>query len=222
MLIFPHINKTAGISLQAQILHGVAGRYLFDYHDVFPYGGYTVGESEQMEVSGYDERFDIVFGHFNLSKYKLLIEKKNTNLVCFLRDPVDRTISHYYYWKKLLREDSFPPRKSALLPFLQNISDNTLSLVDFASGEIMKNFYKIYLGEHSISDFAFIGITEQFDRSIEIINSKFDTRFYPLKQNSATEPKDISEILKYRADIKKANEENYHYYNEALKVFWNK
>lgn len=222
MLIFPHINKTAGMTMQAQIKEGAAGKYLLDYHDTFPYSGYNILESEQGAAENTIRYYDIIFGHFNIDKYKNLIGKNSIHLLCFLRDPVERTISHYYYWKKLIDENSFPLSKYNLISGIDNFFSSSANIVDFANHYYFRNFYKIYFRNYEVKDFSFIGITEEFKQSIQIINEKFSTLFYFSKENTANHHNDLKEIRKYHSDIKKANEENYHYYNLALQTFWNK
>jgi hypothetical protein len=97
--------------------------------------------------------------------------------ITFLRHPVDRFISHYYYSKNNKQHYLY-----------EKINKNNLSLCDFASLDIATeldngmcryitginpplpsvNFESIYLKATEIIDnkFAFIGIVEEFDKSL--------------------------------------------------------
>jgi len=203
MIIFSHIPKTAGANLKINIENGLAGKFYLDYD----YELLTNKLKE--ELVG----VNIIYGHFISDKYNSLDVKKD--LVCFLRNPTERVISNYYYWKY------YPIPADKIITIIKKIKDGEMGLSHFANTEYSKTFYKTMFGLNKVSDFSFIGITERFDESINIINEKLGTKFTSQRTNTMDRSKDLDEIKSCYQEIEKANEENYHYYNLALKTFWN-
>jgi hypothetical protein len=230
LIIFPHIPKTAGTSLRVQLSSFDNKRLLIDDLEDYPFSlNKNVLDSREIfkskAISNKDillSSYDVIFGHFIADKYVFLKNYTDYNLICFLRNPTERTISHYFYWKKMLATGTVGEVLLNNLPFLNQIADNTMSLEEFSKLPQVKNFYKIYFGSNQISDFSFIGISERFDESIAIINKKFGTNFISLRENVVEKVKYLEEINNCYHKIEKVNEENYYYYNLALKTFWNK
>jgi len=231
MILFQHIPKTGGTSLYKQI----QGKLLSIYDDFPMSDNISISENREKKhkiliKSKYElvKLYDTIFGHFIAGDYIFLKEITNVDLICFMRQPTERVISNYCMWKsdwfQNLADNS--PEYSfhkTIHPELDLIMSNKMSLVEFSQTEKNKSVYRRYLGTCSIEDYSFIGITERFNESIEIINKRFGTKFIPLKENVTYRDSNIlQEIKKYYNEIEKANEQNYHYYNLALKTFWNK
>jgi hypothetical protein len=87
-LFFHHIPKTAGTSLRFWLSE------FFSASSRFPYHNY-----EDLKSVSPDEvaRYSFFSGHFGLSLYSWLLEKPDT--ITWLRQPVFREISQYYYWR---------------------------------------------------------------------------------------------------------------------------
>lgn len=89
-LIFLHIPKAAGSSLQEWIVRHYPGANMFRF----------LGDRAQRErFAALPEeergRFDVILGHVNFGVHELLPEP--ATYLTMLRDPVDRVVSHYYY-----------------------------------------------------------------------------------------------------------------------------
>lgn len=99
-IIFPHIPKCAGSSLLQQF--DAAGIKLFLDYDKPPSQTnkflQTECERRNRECQLLDfGGFDLVFGHFPLGRYT----RSGYRYVTLLRDPLERAISHFNYWKNL-------------------------------------------------------------------------------------------------------------------------
>lgn len=222
IIIFPHIPKTGGVSLRVQIEQGIAGNRLLDDIEDFPLIINDDNQQKSNKESFDDENnsIDIVYGHFKADKYKFIEQTREVKLICFLRDPVERTISHYYHWKKII--DQKIPVNQIFDPYLFKLMQSgNLSLVEFSNSDSIKKFYESYLGKQKITDFSFIGITEEFEKSVFMINEKIGTKFIYRKEN-VNNLKNFDEINSCYDELVSSNEENYHYYNLALKTFWGK
>jgi hypothetical protein len=111
-------------------------------------------------------RAKCVYGHFLPLKYlrttaSARLKFPDTFYMTFVREPVDRACSHYHYWKRN------PDRKSKLCR--QMINENW-SFEKFVLHPFQKNMYHQYLYGFPAEYFDFIGITEDYEYSIECLS----------------------------------------------------
>lgn len=229
MIVFPHIHKTAGTSIGTDLKGRVYRDYGRDHPMSFDKEVERLRELYKQsffissKAHDFITQYDMVYGHFRADAYMGLNLYTQVDFLCFLRDPVERTISHYYFWKNKVLNGTQTELKFQVHPELHLFKNRDFTITDFASLNSMKHYYSLMLGNCRISDFAFIGITEYFNKSIDTINNMFGTeltnRFENITEKSIY---NIKEIKTQYDDLKKINEENEHYYNEALVRFWNK
>ncbi len=103
------------------------------------------------------ESFVIVHGHFLATKYDHIFPE-NRSLV-WLRDPAQRLVSHYEFWKRNPQPDN---------DICREMIQKDMDLKTFAQFEPMRNIYSRFLGSRSIKSFSFVGIVEQFNQSVEL------------------------------------------------------
>lgn len=146
--IFVHILKCAGTTLKYSIFDKyLKDKYLYD-SKFKPRHNKLIRDSEHpviIEPQSYPSNYinyNIIFGHFKYDKYEHL----NLPMFSFVRHPVDRMISQYYYHK------SFYEKKGL-----------NLSLIEFS--EIWKNHMSYVLGD--INKYTYIGNVENMDKSIK-------------------------------------------------------
>jgi len=192
---FIHIPKTAGSSFR-QMLYKQFGQELIypNLNDIKQNGGYypthqTIKEATQSK----DRPFQFLMGHYPYSTGKLLARPPR-HLV-FLRDPIKRAISHLYHFK---RQGIRQVKKNSLHEIIDEAGWQFNNLqVRYMSG---KNFQanKVYLentelGENALQQAKknidkcdFVGLTEDFDNSIELLERIFDWQLgKTLKKNVA-------------------------------------
>ena len=93
-----------------------------------------------------------IHGHFWAGKYDQ--RAPNAMRITWLRDPVKRLISHYYYWK------SVPEMPHSLHNYVR---ENDLSLLEFAQIPQLQNvLHNTFLRDRKLENFAFVGIQEHF------------------------------------------------------------
>jgi len=141
VIISVHIPKTAGSTFQL-ILKKLFGKKY--YHDD-PIEGKEVPEDVQC-----------IHGHFKATKY--LEEFPGAMKIIWLRDPVDRFISEYYY-----RRDMASDRPDTRTAFIRAGA----SLEQITRSPMFHNMMTTFLDGVPLEDFDFIGLTEQFDRDIQ-------------------------------------------------------
>jgi len=80
----------------------------------------------------------------------------------FLRDPVERALSHFHHWRR------HPNPADPLYRELAS-SPEGYTLEAFVRHPMLHNLYSRNLANDVIDDEMFIGIAEQFDRSIALL-----------------------------------------------------
>jgi hypothetical protein len=114
------------------------------------------------------KEYDCIHGHFLPMKYSL--GQKNMFLV-WLRDPAERVASRYFHWRRQIEKgnnQNFHQRKI--------IKKEDMSLYEFASIKRYQNLYAKYLWNFRLEKFAFIGIVEKFEKSIEVFEKQFNIK----------------------------------------------
>jgi len=140
----------------------------------------------------------IFHGHFLAKKYECYLENKNTVFMTWLRDPLERLASQYYYWKRTYNNRS--------LPFHREVIENNWSFEKFCFSEQMRNLYSKFLVNFPIQNFDFIGIVEYIEE---------DFKF--LSENILEQPNSRLENLNSNPEISKSYFENCDYYEELKK-----
>lgn len=129
-----------------------------------------------------------IIGHFGVDHFR--DDDHGRQVLTFMRDPVERVLSHYYYWRNI-QEQSMGPRLA-----------KCLSLEDFLTSEIVAVRRQIVnleawmfianidmLSRHRLACvpqdelfdmavenmqlFDFIGLTETFDKDLRFLNHRY-------------------------------------------------
>jgi hypothetical protein len=154
----------------------------------------------------------MVFGHFYPYKYLYNISAASRDkyfLVSFLRDPLQRLISHYVYWKRGQFCKNYVWRRMVREQW---------SFRRFALSQEMQNFYSQYLFQVPISSFDFIGVhenlTHDWARLCRFLGIPKNELPFRNASNSEKEFPIISESL--RQEIRAFHSEDYFLYGCAL------
>jgi len=187
--IFVHIPKTAGTTFRDNVINKIYGdRALFDKTckiDV-PTKHKWILQNRRLydfDVTNLPKNYanyDVIHSHFLLEKYKHL----NRPFVTFLRDPVERIISHYFFYQ---------------------VADNLykdVSIRDFA--KVYANFMSYMLGD-DINAVDFIGLTEYFDESLGRFSDQFGVEVPPVVKRSRVNKDKKYVSVEDRKFIRKSN-----------------
>lgn len=141
-LISVHIPKTAGTSF-SNILSQVYGEKLYlDYDKTYS------------AIYAFPEK-TVIHGHFGADKYVPLFP--NAPLITWMREPVAKVVSLYYFWKSIpLTNDD---NHKAML-------ENNLSLLEVAALPGVRNNAALHIQTRKLEDFSFIGLYEYFNEDI--------------------------------------------------------
>ncbi len=156
-LVVVHVPKTAGVSFA----HVLMDNYITwrDNNDA------KIGIS-RMGMSNVKKdlsKFECIEGHFFHNKYDFL----KPNFITFVRDPVDRLISNYFFLKK---QGLRIHKKNVEC---QKLFKHNLSVVEFA--KLIPNSIVKFTGTDP-SKYMFIGQQEHFNKSLEILRDMIGLR----------------------------------------------
>jgi hypothetical protein len=101
-----------------------------------------------------------VHGHYLLTCYAETFPRAAR--IAWLRDPVDRIVSHYYWWRDPIH---LGPSAS---PLERAVNERRLDLIEFARSPMMRDqVTSRFLGDPAGRGLTFIGIQERFDEDLE-------------------------------------------------------
>ena len=222
-----HIPKTAGSTFGANLswaigdYHG-AGYPLINVHSLnkyeFNYEGYGRTFRELLPQIGEDGARAIT-GHYRYQDISgsLALMRDEVTLVTFVRDPIMRFISDYYFGSTK-RNDGYEDFVSMFSCF------EDYMLNDYQLKK-QSNFLTPYEGadiktviDNAINNFDFIGITENFENDFIELMTAADLD-YDLKDNENVNP-DKTEMLrtfeKYKDQLRDVMSEEYELYDAIL------
>jgi hypothetical protein len=116
------------------------------------------------------ENFSVIHGHYDINFYGDLSRQRPC--ITFVRHPVERVLSHYYYW--LVQPDRKNPECSRM------IKENW-NLEKFVN-EVRPNIMASLMGP-DLSRFEFIGIKEIFSISLARFQIQFGLENIPIVKN---------------------------------------
>lgn len=208
MLISVHLPKTAGSSFRATLEQAYGDRFLARYEDQ-PLHRTTVRRRVDGAISCAGNALvttahhDCVHGHFLPLKYRFMRAREPVQFVTWLREPAQRLLSHYHYWKR-----HYDPATAGALH--TTMIREQWSLEEFCLRPELRNVYAQFLWGFPLRRFDFVGITEHYDEDLE----QFCRRFLdagPVRQDAqvagewqnrnphrADDPYEIDEALRQR------------------------
>jgi hypothetical protein len=163
-LISVHVPKCAGTSFQQALDRAYTPEAIFyDYTDrpgdpaspmhLDPEGFLRRQRDEVPKVIAGKK---VAHGHLYIRKYDGI---KAAHRITFLRHPVDRAISQYFYWLKLARHGH---------KLHDYFLDNQLSLLEFARLPLVRYLYtRAYFREVDMGIFDFIGSYENIEQNVQ-------------------------------------------------------
>ena len=168
-IISVHIPKTAGSSFKKILEAYFEDKILFDYEDApinTPpfFRKYKALKDSFLTPKRLHGNARCIHGHFMPYKYSRL-DRNKTLFVTWLRNPLERMISHYKYWIR-----TYTPQSPRLH---RKIVEEKWSLEDFCFSPATRNFYAQFLWSFPLELFDFIGITESFDEDLQVFGQKF-------------------------------------------------
>ena len=159
-LISIHIPKTGGRSF-LEVLKQVYGNALDIRHErehFFPNGRFS-----QINDEIFPDHIRGIHAHLSVSQLMPVIEKHDPRIITWLRDPVERVISNYYFFMKRLRTGNANERQ---------LRKKNYTLLEYAKEGKKNNRMDAFLEGMELHDFFFIGILERFEADMEELITK--------------------------------------------------
>lgn len=208
MLISLHMPKVAGNSFLHTLERHFGAGLAKDYVDMSRIQDYLAGKVHPTQLcdAGYSEsecaRLQCIHGHFLPAKYlKIRANCKSAKFVTWLRNPVERLVSHYNFFMR-----SYDPLTAG--PLFKRIVEESWSLEKFCFSSEYKNFYKKYLWGFPVGYFDFIGIVERYDEDLQRFGKRyFGIEAYSCRVNCAID----GSVSNYNVDpVFRREVESYH------------
>ena len=190
-LISVHIPKCAGTSFLKILGTQYGTGLLLDYDEVpldpecLFQKDFTAWETTQKRALARDfTNVQAIHGHFWAGKYDEVLP--GAPKITWLREPVRRVVSHYYYWKT---KPSLPNSLHRLFV------EKQCSLAEFIEFPIMQNAYtNTFLRGHVLNDFAFVGVCEFFAEDMQRLQRQLGWSEVTLPQENRTEHPEYSAL----------------------------
>lgn len=172
-----HIPKTAGMSLQGLVRrrHKKGGSLALIY-------------DEQAIATGFNdsEALQTVMGHFRFGIHRF--SSRQPRYFTFMREPVEQVISHYLYsLEKPEKFEYLPDGINNVVDFAHcaygyNLQTRFISGMDDIAGREDEALHQAR--QNLIQHFEFVGITEEFDKSLLILGKHLNWKIlYYLREN---------------------------------------
>jgi hypothetical protein len=216
-LISVHIPKTAGTAFRNVLEQNYArDTLLLDYGDrVLDMASLFQADFEKWKkdslrrVTEIELRVRCVHGHFWVGKYAELFP--SARKIAWLRDPVQRLVSHYFFWKNLPRSDH---------SLHQRMLDEQMTLLEFAALPAMRNIVtNTFLRGYSFHDLDFVGLQEFFGEDLGHLHKMMDwpIQSIPVENRNATrEYATFQPDSRALREIAALNEADLEFYNTVL------
>jgi hypothetical protein len=193
-LIFIHIPKTAGQTFSSVLNRAYPGSAIYD---LYGYGSAIPDAAARLRMMDEAQKaqLQLIRGHYEFGLHMALPQP--ATYITFLRDPVERVISLYYY---LLRDP--------LHPLYDVLHTQRISLEAFASSDAMSHLTNVQvqylsglkqtydpqspdpallpLAIQNLTQFCVVGIAEQFDRSLILMQRRFGWRHVHYRRRNVT------------------------------------
>ena len=212
-LISIHIPKTAGTSFRGILQRSYGERAVLRV-DIGLYNHQLRINEQQFDGSKIAAKVKVAHGHFSPALFRSRFEvADDIPLITWLRDPVERVISNYFYLKKRLEEELQEEKRN-----LNILSKMQRSLMEYARDEVNRNRIHKFLDGIRLEELFFIGIQESFQEDLQQIARLLNWQQTDELHHNRTinKPAEVSEEA--RAEIARLNELDIDLYQRALAI----
>ena len=210
MIFSVHIPKTAGTSF-ARALEARFGKTLAFYygvHDPKTTEGLRVPREELAGPAGElaARGFECLHGHYHVRNVLPLIGDP-ANVWTWLRDPVERTLSQF---------DFFKERPLELKELAERVKAGEVTVGEFAAIKSVRDLQARYLKGFELANYGFVGITEHFELGLASLFGG-DAPTLKRRYNATNEKAEVTPAQ--RNKIAALNARDMRLYAEGLRLF---
>ncbi|MGK7918632.1 MAG: methyltransferase domain-containing protein [Trichodesmium sp.] len=210
-IISIHVPKTAGTTFKKVL------RQVYSTEEIF-FDYPHKGNFRHKMLTNPKPGVKVIHGHFPSNKYD--VKFPEFRKIIWLRDPIKRLISLYFFWKTwqiLVESDA---------ENLEPLKESSLTFIEFAEKPEMQNLVKSkFVQEQKLTDFYFVGIQEFFSEDLHELKVMLNWSEYELEtQNTNPYPEYkllLKEVLSNQEILNKIsaiNQEDIEIYREALSL----
>jgi hypothetical protein len=209
-IIHIHIPKTAGTSLLNVLQKKYSSNEICTIKRKVLTGNSNERNSEIIKNS-ISKNHKILHGHFFYKEIEPIVNlNKNVKIITFLRNPIDRVISNYLFFKQRINEKKV--EKSEL-------SRKNETLMEYARLEESQNRQSKFLEGLNPEKLYFLGIMETFAEDINILTKKLEINFSDIPVlNKNTESGNFQISENELDELKSLNQKDLLLYQNALEI----
>jgi hypothetical protein len=233
LLVFVHIPKTAGTTLRAILNMSEPGSRSQALANVFKGGGgLSKAPSERLREGrgpNIKDGVNLVRGHFPLGIREYLPKHRELRCFTFLREPVDRTLSHYFAIRAIGGAYRLPPlsQEATLDDALEggyihdNLHTRMLSGDPAPFGDVTDEMLD-QAKRNLRTDLAVFGLAERFDESLVLVKRRLGLRGILYRSSSrvnAGRPRGDQVPAELRRAAERCNRYDLELYRYARELF---
>ena len=164
LLASVHVPRAAGTTFRTWLFREWGARLVLDYGDQPLSSDYEQRAREARGATGVflPDSARAVHGHFLASKYRAA----SPDLAIWVRDPVERTASHYHFWRETAGDDD--PNRTK-----RSFVERKLDLAGFAEMPELRDVHLRFMDGVALEAFAFVGVFEQLEKSVRLFARRF-------------------------------------------------
>lgn len=174
-IAFVHVPRTAGTSFRYQ-LQKAGLRVFMDYGDD-PFVAGRHPQFDSIDAVMKSGEFDVVAGHVKASRYADAAKANGWLLVTWIRDPLERLMSHYSHWVQM-----FWRRQMSGAAHVEFCEQRPSFMEWLEKPEVIRSMSLQLDIDPALFDF--IGQTEEYKVDLDSFNETFRTDF-PLSRENA-------------------------------------
>jgi len=200
-----HIPKTGGRSFDA-VLKGEYGE-----PQVFNMTRDILRKTSKKLEETLPEKFSVLHGHLRFQDLLPVYQKQPAPVVTWLRDPVERVISNYYFLMERIQAGARPNQEHK----------RNESLRDHIHNRDAQNIMTKFLDGIRPEEMLFIGILEHFEEDLRYLGRLLQWKPVPapfLNSNRQFRTQFPSVSSELREEIRRLNGEDQALYDEALRL----
>jgi hypothetical protein len=213
-LVSVHVPKSAGFSFRDHLTHLFGKkRVIWDYNHTDRPDYKPEPPTPYLLAQLRTNKTTVIHGHFFLSRYRHI---PGLQRAMWFRDPVERLLSHYYYWQHAVDMDH---------PNCRKLHEEALSAAEFAAIPELRNIYARFLDDEPLAELNWIGLVEDYQSSLDLFYAMYAVGRDPneinvhLNKNRGRQGDNYELSSKERGKIERLNAEDMDLYSEAKTIF---